>query len=73
MLNGKCILCGSTELRKRVNGVISGDKQVFVKGLSFLTAGSDQVTILCTGCGFYTQHIADQGVLDRVAKKWDRV
>ena len=73
MQNGQCPKCDSTEVYKKMNGIIGGDKKVYVKGLSMLTSPSDHLTILCTECGYYEDYIFDKDVLQKVRGKWDKV
>jgi len=54
------------------NGIISGDKHVFVRGLSLLTPRSDRITYLCADCGYYENHIIDKDILAGVREKWDK-
>jgi hypothetical protein len=53
MLKGRCPRCQAQAVFKMRNGIISGDKHVFVRGLGLLTPRSDRMTNLCTECGYY--------------------
>ncbi len=73
MKNGICINCGSQEVFKSINGIISGDKHVFVRNLSKLTSRTNKMTYICTACGYYQNHIIDQDILNKVKAKWEKV
>ena len=44
MPNDRCPRCGSPAVYKMRNGIISGDKHVYVRGLSLLTPRTDRMT-----------------------------
>lgn len=73
MQNGKCLNCGSNQVFKSVNGIISGDKQVYVRHLSRFTPGSDKITYICTNCGYYANFIPDKSILNKITEKWEKV
>ncbi len=73
MLNGQCPRCQSRSVYRCKNGIISGDKQIFVRGLGFFSSGSDKMTYLCTACGYYENYLADKAVCRKVAAKWEKV
>ena len=72
MPNDRCPRCNSQAVYKMRNGIISGDKHVFVRGLSLLTPQTDRMTYLCADCGYYENHIIDKDILEGVRQKWDR-
>lgn len=72
MQNGQCPRCKSTQVYKKMNGIVSGDKCVYVKGLSMLTSPSDRLTFLCSQCGYYEDHIVDPEVLQKIKEKWEK-
>ncbi len=72
MKNGKCPRCDSDTVYRRTNGIVSGDKCVYVKGLSFFTSASDQETYICATCGHYENYITDRKTLDQITEKWDK-
>lgn len=72
MSNGRCPRCDSSAVYKKRNGIISGDKHVFVRGLGFLTPRTDRMTYLCTDCGYYENHILDKDILQDVTQKWEK-
>lgn len=72
MKNGKCNNCGSAEIYRSVNGIISGDKQVFVRNLSILSSGTNRMTYICTSCGYYENYIEDAEILNKIARKWEK-
>ena len=53
MPNHKCTRCHSQAVYKMRNGIISGDKCVYVRGLGLLTPRTDRMTYLCAECGYY--------------------
>jgi hypothetical protein len=71
MLDGQCPRCNSQTVFKRTNGIVSGDKHVFVRGLGFSTPRTDRLTYLCTACGYYENYITDKDILEKVVQKWD--
>ncbi len=73
MQKGQCPRCNSTEVYKKINGIISGNKKLYVIGLSMLTSPSDHLTLLCSKCGYYEDYIVDTDVLQKVRDKWDKV
>lgn len=73
MLNGKCPCCNSTEVYKKNNGITSGDKYIYVHGLSMLTPRTQKMTFVCTQCGLYENYILDEAILKKVKDKWEKV
>ena len=73
MPNESCPRCNSASVYKMRNGIISGDKQVFVRGLGLLAPGTDRMTYLCADCGFYENRILDKDILQGVRQKWEKV
>lgn len=73
MLNGRCPRCNSRAVFKMTNGITSGDKHVFVRGLGFSSPRTDRLTYLCTACGYYEDYITDKAILQKIANKWEKV
>ena len=74
MLKGKCPRCNSRSVFKKVNGVFSGEKHIYVRGVGgFSTPRSERITYVCTTCGYYENYIPDKSILKKVAAKWERV
>ncbi len=73
MLNGQCPRCRSRSVYRSRNGVISGDKHIFVRGLGFSSPRSDRMTYVCTACGYYENYISDKAVCRKIASKWEKV
>lgn len=73
MLNGKCPRCNARSVFRKINGVTSGDKHIYVRGLGFSTPRTDRMTLVCTTCGYYEDYITDKAILKKVSAKWDRV
>ncbi|RLB23368.1 MAG: hypothetical protein DRG71_06115 [Deltaproteobacteria bacterium] len=73
MINGQCPRCKKNTVYRRKNGIISGDKHIFVKGLGLMTPRTDKMTYLCTTCGYYENYVVDKAILGKVASKWEKV
>jgi predicted RNA-binding Zn-ribbon protein involved in translation (DUF1610 family) len=73
MKNGKCKNCGSEEIYRSVNGIISGDKQVYVRNLSVFSSGTNKMTYICANCGYYENYIQDTEILNKITRKWEKV
>jgi DNA-directed RNA polymerase subunit RPC12/RpoP len=73
MSNKRCPRCDSQSFYKMRNGIISGDKHVFVRGLGLLTPRTDRMTYLCADCGYYENYIIDKDILLGVTRKWEKV
>lgn len=72
MLNGECPRCNSKAVYKKNNGIISGEKHVYVRGLGFSSPRTDRTTFLCTSCGYYENYINDKTILEKVTQKWEK-
>ncbi len=72
MLNGQCPRCNAKDVYKKNNGIISGEKHVYVTGLGFTSPRTDQTTFLCTSCGYYENYIADETIREKVTQKWEK-
>ena len=73
MKNGKCNNCNSDQIFRSLNGIISGDKLVFVRHLSRVAPGTDKMTFICTKCGYYENYIVDTEILNKIPEKWEKV
>jgi len=73
MENGKCNNCDSDQVYRSLNGIISGNKLVFVRHLSRITSRSDKMTYICTNCGYYKNYIVDKEILQKITGKWEKV
>ncbi len=73
MENGICKNCNSQNIYKSVNGIISGDKQVYVRNLSIFSSGTNKITFVCTDCGYYENYLEDKEILKKIASKWEKV
>ena len=73
MLNGQCPRCNSGAVYRRKNGIISGDKHIYVTGLGFSSSRSDKMTYVCTACGYYENYIIDKSICGKITAKWEKV
>lgn len=73
MLNGKCTHCGSDQVFRCLNGIVTGDKHVYVRNISRLTPGSNRMTYICTRCGYYENFLNDEALLKKIPGKWEKV
>lgn len=72
MKDGKCPRCYSTDVYHKINGIISGDKKVYVR-VSILSPATDKITYVCSSCGYYENYILDKGILNKIKEKWNKV
>ncbi len=73
MLNGQCPRCKSRSVYRCKNGIVSGVKHTYVKGLGFTIPRSEKTTYVCTSCGYFENYLADKKILDKIAFKWEKV
>jgi len=55
-----------------LNGIISGEKYVYVRNLTRFTPRSSTMTYLCATCGYYENYITDEKVLAGVRLNWEK-
>ena len=72
MRNGKCARCGSKEIYHKVNGIVSGDKKIYVR-ISILSPATDKETYICSSCGYYENYILDKNILNKLKENWIKV
>ena len=72
MLDSRCPRCNSRAVYKMLNGIISGEKNVYVRGLGFSSPKTDRMTYLCTSCGYYENYLTDKSILQKVTQKWEK-
>ncbi|HOO72031.1 MAG TPA: hypothetical protein PK926_09735 [Spirochaetota bacterium] len=72
MHKGTCVRCGSDQVYKSLNGIISGEKYVYVRNLTRFTPRSSTMTYLCATCGYYENYITDEKVLAGVRLNWEK-
>lgn len=72
MKSGKCPRCNGTDVYHKINGVISGDKKIYVR-ISMLSPATDKETFVCSSCGYYENYIIDKSILNKVKEKWAKV
>ena len=75
MLNGICPWCNSKTVYQKINGVVTtASNEIYVRGTStFGSPPSDRMALVCTTCGHYAYYITDKSVLEKVARKWEKV
>ncbi len=73
MDNGKCISCGSDQVYRSLNGIVTNGKYIYVRNIRKLTPRSDRMTYICAQCGYYQDHIIDNTILNQITKKWEKV
>ena len=71
MKNGKCPRCDSSEIYHKINGIISGNKKIYVR-VSILSPETGKVTYVCSSCGYYENYICDKNILSKIKEKWDK-
>lgn len=74
MKQGKCPICGSTEVYTQLQPSPSFGGTVVIE-LGFANAASSLDNYLCTGCGFFEVYVSDAKKLEavRTSKKWKKV
>jgi DNA-directed RNA polymerase subunit RPC12/RpoP len=72
MKDGVCPRCNSKTVFKKVNGVISESKHIYVRGITMLTPRSDRTSYVCTSCGYYENYIDDPDLLAKIGGKWEK-
>jgi len=73
MRNGRCPRGNSRAVYKMTNGIISGDKHVYVRGLDFSSPKTDRLAYLCSTCGYHEYYLTDENILQKVTQKWEKV
>jgi predicted nucleic-acid-binding Zn-ribbon protein len=68
-----CPHCGSTEIFQKINGIVSGEKKIYVRELSVFTPATDRLVKICANCGYYESYVADVEILKRIKEKWEKV
>ena len=73
MKSGTCPKCKNQTVYKSKSGIGYRRKNAFYVFTSTLTMPTPTEDYVCTACGYFETYIADQGKLNEVAQKWEKV
>ena len=72
MKNGTCPKCNSSNVFKKIKGVLVGNGVITVNS-GFSIMGSEFESYLCVDCGYFENYIMDKAKLQEVQQKWAKV
>ena len=73
MKSGRCPKCKNQTVYKSKSGIGYRKRDAFYVFTSAMTMPTPTEDYVCTTCGYFETYIADQGKLNEVAQKWEKV
>lgn len=76
MKNGVCPKCSQNTVHSSKEGLkYHSAGAIYVQNLKsvFVMPLKDYTNYVCTSCGYYETYITDEGKLEEIAGKWDKV
>jgi predicted nucleic-acid-binding Zn-ribbon protein len=73
MKSGQCPKCKNQMVYKSKSGIGYRKRDTFYVFTSAMVMPTPTEDYVCTTCGYFETYIADQGKLNEVAQKWEKV